>query len=58
MLISQSSWKLLGKLISVTDHIVRSASGNQIHQTVEQTCNLRFQTTTFWDGVILLKILN
>lgn len=53
-LISQTSWKLLGEpCLSATDHIARSASGDQIHLTGELTCNVTFQVTTF-SGVCYL----
>ena len=47
-LISQSSWKSLGKPCqSERDQIARSTSGDQIHLTGELTCNVTFQPTTF-----------
>ena len=47
-LISRTSWKSLGKpCLSATDHIGRSAPGDQIHLTGELICNVTFQTTKF-----------
>ena len=47
-LISQSSWKSLGKpCLSATELIARCAFGDQIHLTSMFTCNVTFQVTTF-----------